>query len=477
MRYIHGADRNQSTMFPEVLDDYVNESNPVRFIDAYIDGLDLTAMEFTYSEPKEKGRKPYCPGDLLKLYIYGYLNRIRSSRQLEKATHCNIELIWLMRRLQPDFKTIADFRKDNSKAIKEVFKNFTLLCKKMDLFGCELIAIDGSKFKAYNSNDRNFSKNKLTKLIKKIEDQIDQYLLDLNQGDEKEKDIQVSSTQKLQEKIEYLRKKRDKYKGYEKELEQSKKGQISLTDPDSRMMKTRQGKDVCYNVQIATDSKHKLIIVNEVCNDINDMHQLHSMAVEVKKILEVEKIDAVADAGYFEIENIKQCDKDCINTYVPRPERSRNKRLGLYTKKDFIYNPQNDTYQCPAGQILIFRGFDKYKSPKHKHRIYATHACQGCQQKQKCTRSKHSRRIFRWEHEELIDQLDQRVKSNPNIISRRKEMVEHPFGTLKNWMGQFHFMTKGRENAATEVNLLSLAYNMRRVLNIVNFKELMAWVS
>jgi len=477
MRYINGNDRNQSTMFPEVLDDYIDDNNSVRFIDAFIDGLDLAAMGFTYSEPKETGRKPYNPGDLLKLYIYGYLNKIRSSRQLEKATHGNLELIWLMRRLQPDFKTIADFRKDNSKAIKAVFREFTLLCKKMDLFGCELIAIDGSKFKAYNSNDRNFTKNKLAKLIKKIDDQIDEYLHDLDHGDEKEEDVKEFSAKELKEKIEQLRQKKEKYKNLQSQLEQSKEGQISLTDPDSRMMPSRQVNDVCYNVQIVTDSKHKLIVSNEVTNEINDLHQLHSIAVEAKAVLEVEEIDAVADAGYFERENIKKCHDDQINTYVPRPCRSHNKSIGLYTNKDFIYDSEKDIYQCPAGRILTFRGIRKLKESGITERIYTTHDCYSCPIKTKCTRSKATRRIYRWEHEEIIEKLDQRVKENPNIVNRRKELVEHPFGTLKNWMGHHHFLTKGSMNVSTEMNLISLAYNIKRVLNIVHFKELMAWIS
>ena len=282
MRYIQGNDRNQTTLLPEVVDDYIKEDSAVRFIDAYIDNLDLVKLNFTYSETKETGRKPYNPADLLKLYIYGYLNRIRSSRQLEKATHRNIELIWLMRRLQPDFKTIADFRKDNTQSIREVCRDFTLLCRKLDLFDRELIAIDGSKFKASNSNRRNFTKNKLTRLIKKIDEEIDSYLDDLDEGDEREKDVKQPSVEELKKKIEQLRRRKGKYQKIKSRLNKSEETQISLTDPDSRMMQNHQGKDVSYNVQIVTDSKHKLIVTHSVTNECNDMQQLHTMVVHLE---------------------------------------------------------------------------------------------------------------------------------------------------------------------------------------------------
>jgi transposase len=274
MRYIQGIDRNQSTMLPETVDEYIKENSPVRFIDAYVDSLDFMKLGFTYSETKETGRKLYNPADLLKLYIYGYMNKIRSSRQLEHATHRNIELIWLMGRLQPDFKTIADFRKDNTKAIRSVCRDFTLLCRKLDLFGKELIAIDGSKFKASNSNRRNFTKNKLNKIIKKIDEKIDLYLDDLDKGDQREKDVKQPSAEELKKMIEQLRKRKGTYQKLQSQITQSGETQISLTDPDSRMMQSHQGKDVAYNVQIVTDSKHKLIVTHEVTNNNIDTKQL-----------------------------------------------------------------------------------------------------------------------------------------------------------------------------------------------------------
>ena len=477
MRYIQGTDRDQATLLPEAVDDYVTEENPVRFIDAYVDGLDLTEMNFTYSETKDTGRKPYNPADLLKLYIYGYLNKIRSSRQLEKATHRNIELIWLMRRLHPDFKTIADFRKDNTESIKQVCREFVLLCKRLDLFGSELIAIDGSKFSASNSNKRNFTKNKLRKLIEKVDEQIDAYLDRLDRVDETEKDVKEPSSSELKEKIDQLKKKKEKYHNLKTQLEQSDQTQISLTDPDSRMMKTSGGKDVAYNVQIAVDSKHKLIVTHEVTNDCTDEQLLHPMASDAKEVLGADTLDVLGDAGYWERQNIKKCQEDDICTYVPGPVKSHNKSLGLYTKDDFTYEPESDTYRCPAGEVLTHRGLRKRKKSGLKEKTYTTHACYSCSQKKRCTRSKTTRYIYRWVDEEVMELLKKRVQENKEKVELRKSLVEHPFGTIKHWMGHRYFLTRGMEKVSAEMSLSVLSYNLKRVLNIVDFKELLAAVS
>ena len=477
MRYIQGTDRDQTTLLPDAIDDYITEDNPVRFIDAFVDSLDLTELNFTYSETKDTGRKPYNPADMLKLYIYGYLNKIRSSRRLERATYSNIEIMWLLLRLHPDFKTIADFRKDNKKAIKQVCREFTFLCKKLDLFGCELIAIDGSKFSASNSNHRNFTKNKLDKLIRKVDSQIDSYLKDMDHGDEAERDVKQLSDEDLKEKIEQLRNRKEKYQELHSQLENSEKTQISLTDPDSRMMKTQSGRDVSYNVQIVTDSKHKLIVTHEVTNDCNDQQQLHSMASAAKEVLDVDSLDAVADAGYWERQNVKKCQDDHICTYVPGPIKSHNKSLGLYTSDDFKYEPESDTYQCPAGETLTYRGLRKRKKSGLIEKRYTTHACYSCTQKQKCTRSKTTRYIHRWVDEEVMELLKKRVQENKEKLDLRKSLVEHPFGTLKHWMEHRYFLTRGLEKVSTEMSLSVLCYNLKRVLNIVDFKELMAAVS
>lgn len=458
-----------------MVDDYITENNPVRFIDAFIDKLDIQELGFKYSETKETGRMPYNPVDLLKLYVYGYLNRLRSSRRLEKATYQNIELIWLLHKLHPDFKTIADFRKDNLEPIKQVCREFTLLCKKMDLFGCELIAIDGSKFSAVNSNRRNFTKNKMEKLIQKIDEQIDTYLKDLDQGDRSEQNVNTLSAEELNKKIEYLKTKKDKYQELQVKLDQSEDTQVSLTDPDSRMMKTHTGLNVAYNVQIVTDSKHKLIVDHEVTNDECDQKQLSPMAIKAKYLLGTEKLSAVADAGYWERNNIKTCHEEKIEVYVPKPEKSHNKSQGLYTKSDFQYNSVDDCYHCPAGQTLLHRGIRKKNGFEEK--VYTTSACYQCLSKSKCSKNKQPRRIFRWVYEEVMEQLDQRMHDHPDIIKRRKGMVEHPFGTLKHWMDHGSFLMRGKPKVSAEMALSVLNYNLKRVLNIKDFKELMATVS
>jgi transposase len=474
MRYIQGTDRQQTTLLPEMVDDYITENNPVRFVDVFVDGLDFQKLGFKYSQTKETGRMPYNPGDLLKLYIYGYLNKLRSSRRLEKATYQNIELIWLLHKLHPDFKTIADFRKDNLHPIKQVCREFTLLCKKMDLFGCELIAIDGSKFSAVNSNRRNFTKNKLAKLIQKIDEQIDSYLKDLDQGDQSEQNIKILTTDELNKKIEHLNTKKGKYQELQEKLNQSEDTQVSLTDPDSRMMKTHTGKDVAYNVQIVTDSKHKLIVEHEVTNDECDQKQLSPMATSAKEILGKEELTAVADAGYWERNNIKTCHEEKIEVYVPKPEKSHNKSQGFYTKSDFRYDPVNDCYHCPAGQTLMHRGTREKNGFEEK--IYTTSACYQCPLKSKCSKNKQPRRIFRWVHEEVMEQLDRRMLDHPDMIKRRKGLVEHPFGTLKHGMDHGYFLMRGKAKVSAEMALSVLSYNLKRVLNIKDVKELIAVV-
>jgi len=471
MRYIQGPDRQQTNMLPELIDDYITENNPARFIDAFVDGLDLQQLGFKYSETKETGRMPYNPADLLKLYIYGYLNKLRSSRRLEKATHQNIELIWLMHKLHPDFKTIADFRKDNLQPIKQVCREFTLLCKRLDLFGCELIAIDGSKFSAVNSNSRNFTKKKLQKLIRKVDEQIDVYLKELDLGDQSEQNVKTSSAEELAKKIEQLRTRKGKYQELQQQQAQSEDTQVSLTDPDSRMMKTHTGRDVAYNVQIVTDNKNKLIVEYEVTNDECDQKQLSAMAIKAKDILGVETISAVADAGYWERNNIKTCHEEKIDVYLPKPEKSHNKSQGFFTKSDFRYDPVVDCYHCPAGQALIHRGVRKKNG--FEENVYTTSACYQCALKSKCSKNKRPRRIFRWIHEDVMERLDQRVQNHNEIIKLRKALVEHPFGTLKHWMDQGYFLMRGKPKVSAEMALSVLSYNLKRVLKIKDFKELM----
>lgn len=475
MRYIQGEDRDQSLLFPESLDDYVGDSNPVRFIDAFVESLDIKEMGFTHSETKSTGRKPYNPADMLKLYIYGYLHKIRSSRELEKATHRNIELIWLLRKLTPDFKTIADFRKDNSSSIKKVCKKFIVLCKTMNLFDSELVAIDGSKFSAVNSNKRNYSKAKLSRLLIEADRQVKEYLQLLNRYDDQEINITDLSKSELEKKISQLNDKKDKYEQLLASMDERGETQVSMTDPESRMMKDQQNMDVCYNVQIGVDEKNKLIVTNDVCSETNDLNQLHNMASKSKDLLGVNKLVVVADKGYFDKDEIKKCYEDNIECYIPEPFNSHNRKKGLFTNKDFKYIPENDLYVCPASKELHY--CDTNLKGGKLQRRYKSKACKSCKIRHKCTTDKSGRKIYRWIDEIIIEEMNFRMKSDPTIIEKRKAIVEHPYGTLKRTMNHGFFLTKGLENVRTEFSLSVLAYNIKRVLNIVNFDKLMAAIA
>ncbi len=472
MRYIKGEDRDQAILFPEKINDYIEQNNPVRFIDAFVDSLDMSEMAFTHSQPKKTGRKPYNPADLLKLYIYGYMNKVRSSRELEKVCHRNVEVIWLLRKLAPDFKTIADFRKDNGKAIKKVCREFILECKTMNLLSSSLVGIDGSKFRAVNANKKNYSKSKLKKLIEKIDRQIQEYLKAVKEQDEEEVDVKELSKAELQEKIAQLKAKSDRYDKMIKKMDENGQTQISLTDPDSRMMKNQQNREVCYNSQIAVDDKYKLIVAHEVCNDINDYKQLYNMSSKAKESLGVESIRVLADKGYFKKEEVKRCYDDNIDCCVPEQRKSQNRRRGLYTDKDFFYDVSEDAYICPAGKKLKY----KYTVTKYnkRQRVYQTKLCKGCKLRRRCTTAKYGRSVYRWESKRVIEEMNKKIQSNPGIINKRKGLVEHPFGALKRTMNHGYFLTKGLAKVNTEFDLSVLAYNVKRVINIMGYKGLVA---
>jgi len=309
LSFIQGTPRSEVLLFPEAFDDYITDDNPVRFIEAFVDHLDLHALGFSRTTPSHTGRPAYSPADLLKLYIYGYINRTRSSRLLEKECSRNLELIWLMRKLRPDFKTIADFRKDNAEALKQVCREFTLLCKRLELFGGELVAIDGSKFKAQNSKRRNFTAKKLDESIKEVDAKIESYLGQLDEADQQEADVKAPTAEQLKEKIERLRTRKRDYEQMQQQLKESGEAQISLTDPDSRSMRVSQGTDVCYNVQTVVDDLHKLIVEHEVTNDPTDQAQLSRMAIRAKQTLGVDELEAVADKGYYDGAEVKKCEQ------------------------------------------------------------------------------------------------------------------------------------------------------------------------
>ena len=472
MHHIDGIDRDQITMFPEALDDYIHEDNPVRFINAFVGNLDLSSLGFQRVITADTGRPPYHPGDLLRLYIYGYLNRVRSSRRLEKETNRNVELMWLLRRLTPDFKTIADFRRDNLKAIQKVCRSFTLFCRECDLFGGELIAIDGSKFKAVNSRRKNFTKRKLNSFIKKTDQQIEDYLNDLDENDELEAQVHKPTAEEIQEKIKSLKERKGKYGKLLDELEASGETQVSFTDPDSRSMPLGQnhGTQVGFNVQVSVDDKHKLIIDHDVTNEVNDFNQLERMATRAKEILQVDELEVIADKGYYNGAQIKACLKKGITPTIPKANTSANRKKGLFTKQDFRYDREDDCYWCPAGDKMTFRFQTTEKNRDIKY--YATSSCRACKIKHKCTSSKGGRRITRWVDEDLLDEMQRRIENNPDLRTRRKAIVEHPFGTIKLSMDQGYFLMKGIPKTSAEASLSFLAYNIKRVINIMGVPKM-----
>src|SRR5215831_5202676 len=352
MDYIRGTSRHQITLFPETVEDYITEDNPVRFIDAFVTSLDLGQLGFQRAQPAETGRPAYDPSDLLRLYLYGYLNRVRSSRLLERETKVNIEVMWLLGKLTPDFKTIADFRRDNLKALKEVCREFTLLCRKLGLFGGQLVAVDGSKFKAVNGRRRNFNAQRLKKAMHLLDEKINGYLksLDAADADDPDPDRPPPSAADLQAKIATLQERKAKYQSLSDELRTNGAKQVSVTDKDARSMIVHfNSTDVCYNVQTAVDEKHQLIVEHEVTNDPTDHAHLAEMAVRAKEMLQVEQLEVVADMGYYDGAEVKRCAAAGITTYIPKPITSVNRRRGLFTKQDFSYNEAKDCYRCPAG--------------------------------------------------------------------------------------------------------------------------------
>jgi transposase len=472
MPQITGHDRSQALLLPETLDDYVGPDNPVRFIDVFVDGLDLKKAGFADVEPKPTGRPGYAPGDLLKLYIYGYLNRVRSSRRLEAETHRNVEAIWLLRHLRPDFKTIADFRSHNCHAFRQVFREFVLLCRDLDLFGRQLLAVDGTRIKAVNNKDRNFTRASLTKFIAAADAAFDDYLQRLDQGDAAESGTAGSRIEKLDEKIAALRKRRDRYVKMQAELERSGEDQISLTDPDSRAMAAHTRVAVGYNAQIAVDAKHKLIVEQQVTNQVVDMGLLTETAAAAKDVLGVGRIAATADKGYFKIEDIEACEAAGIDPHVPRPRRGPSVRAGLFRKDEFSYDPDNDTLVCPAGQRL--RPYSSSMLRELKKINYVNKdACRSCPIRSRCT-GNNFRAVSRLENEAVLDRMDARMARNPNIVRLRRELVEHPFGSIKQWMNQGAFLMRRLRKVRAEFSLTALVYNLRRVLNIVEFPTLMA---
>jgi len=468
--FIVGECRSQTTLFPEALDEYIQDDNPVKAIDYFVDDLDLCGLGFK-SEPADTGRPAYHPGVMLKLFIYGYLNRVQSARRLESEAGRNLELMWLLGRLAPDFKTIADFRRDNTQGITRVCREFVVLCRKLDLFAHSLVAIDGSKFKAVNNRNRNFTPAKIKHRLKQIDESIDRYLGQMASADRVDLATAKVKKERLSEKLGKLRQEVKQLNQMQQTLQEQPDGQISLTDPEARSMATsgRGTGMVGYNVQAAVDSKHHLILTHEVTNQGHDRAQLANMARRAKAILDQDKITVVADRGYYSGDEITACEEAGIETYVAKPQTSSNQAKGYFGKRDFKYHAEVDEYECPAGERAIYR-FMREENGKLIRRYWSS-ACTQCPLKPKCTTGKY-RRISRWEHESILDDLEVRVEENPDMMKVRRSTVEHPFGTIKCWMGATHFQMKTIKRVSAEMSLHVLAYNLKRVINILGTKQL-----
>jgi transposase len=471
--FVQGEDRRQPALLPSCLDDYVGEENPARVIDVFVDTLDLVAVGFEMM-PAATGRPAYHPAMLLKLYIYGYLNRVQSSRRLEREAQRNVELMWLTGKLAPDHKTIANFRRDNGPAIQATCAQFVVLCRSIGLFTQAVAAVDGSKFKAVNSRDRNFTATKLKKRMEQVADNIAKYLQDLDAADRHEGAQAEARAVRLKDKIALLRDQMQALNVLEAQVAATPGGQISLTDPDARAMATsgRLTGIVGYNVQTAVEAEHHLIVAHDVVMTGSDRQQLAAMSQKAKAAMGAETLDVLADRGYFSGEEILACETIGVTPIVPRPHTSGARAEGRFGKQDFVYVAEQDVYRCPAGQLLHHH-MTTVEKGLTLHRYWDRASCQACHLKPQCTPSV-ERRVTRWEHEAVIEAMQRRLDLAPYSMRTRRKLVEHPFGTIKAWTGSAHFLMKRLKNVRTEISLHVLAYNLKRVMAILGTKPLMA---
>ena len=471
-RFIDGLDRSQGLLLPERLEDYVHEDNPVRVVDAFVDALDLSALGFAAADRAAGGRPAYHPAALLKIYIYGYLNRIQSSRRLEREAQRNLELIWLTGRLTPDFKTIADFRRDHGAAFTAVCSQFVELCRKMNVFSHAVVAIDGSKVKGVNNRDRNFTVGKIKARRKQLDESVARYLAELDRADRDPSLLPEGRIPRLKVKLATVREQMARLDVIEQQLEQIPDHQLSLTDPDARSMASsgRGTGTVGYNVQAAVDAEHHLIVAHEVTNVGNDRAQLSPMAKKARDALGVERMTALADRGYYSAKEILACEDAGIIPLVPKPLTSSSKADGRFDKRDFVYDAATDEYECPAGERAIHR-FVTIEHGLTLHKYWSS-ACPRCSIKSECTPSDY-RRITRWEHEQVLERMQIRLDGSPQAAVARRQTVEHVFGTLKHWLGTTPLLTRTLPRVRAEISLAVLAYNMKRMINIIGIQGML----
>ncbi|MDA8054895.1 MAG: IS1182 family transposase [Thermoplasmatales archaeon] len=473
--YVSGTGRRQLLLLPDMIEHYVEEDNPARFVDTFVDSLDLQELGFTYARLDEgAGRPSYDPHDMLKLYLWGYYNAIRSSRKLETECHRNLEVMWLICKLKPDFKTISDFRKDNIDYMKGVFKAFNEQCLGNDLFGGKTIAIDGTKIKAWNSRDRNYRRDTVEKQIAEMDKKVEKYLKEMDENDAREKDEPKITNMK--EKIDSMKKRTEKLRDIKKTMDSEKVDEISLTDPEARLMKTMHGIDVCFNGQISVDQKNHLIVDYDLTNDPTDYASLVPLTGSSREFLGSDGMESLSDRGYFSMENVKALSDQNVDAYIPEARHGMpDKKTGMpkpeFHESRFTYNSEKDLYVCPEKNEMHY--LRNQKTVKGKtFRIYSTTACETCPARSGCTESKRGRWIWRWEHQDIIDQHRKKMSLiGHEKMKKRKSMVEHPFGTMKRAMNAGYTLLRGKRRVKGEFGIIALTYNIKRVINIKHAEE------
>jgi transposase len=467
MAHVSGQSRYQTTLFPEVLDEVVGAADPVRVIDAFVETLDLAALKFCKVAAEQTGRPPYAPGDLLKLYLYGYLHRVRSSRRLEAEAERNVQVMWLLNRLTPSFKTIADFRKDHAAAIVEICRAFTRFCREQSLFGAELLAIDGTKVAAVASRKQVITPKRIEKMNAAIDRKIADYLASMDAADREEPRASGAPAD-VAAAIEALKAQKLRLQGQAEELAAGGLKQLVVSEPEAKLMRTPHGHAVAYNAQIAVDAKHKLIVAFELTNEGNDYRQLHPMAVQGKKAVGADKVTAVADTGYSTGEQGALCEREGITAIVPRAEIVNPNGKQYFSRDKFTYDPASDSWRCPAEATL-----NLYKtSDTQNKKEYTTEACGSCALKPQCTKAA-QRVIVRDFYEDAREAMQRRATADPTWMKHRREMAEHPFGTMKWLMGHPRFLLRGLLKAKAELALGVLSYNLKRVINILGVPALL----
>ena len=467
MAHVEGQSRFQATLFPEVLDEVVGRDDPVRVIDAFVDTLDLAELGFSKVAAEEMGRPPYAPGDLLKLYIYGYLHRVRASRRLEAETCRNVQVMWLLNRLTPSFKTIADFRKDHAKGIVGVCRAFIRFCREQSLFGAELLAIDGTKIAAVASRKQVMTPKRIAKMNAAIDRKIADYLASMDEADREDRGAEIARVD-VAAAVEALKAQKLRLQRQAEEMAERGLKQLVVTEPEAKLMRTPHGFAVAYNAQAAVDAEHKLIVAFDLTNEGNDYRQLYPMAVQGKAAVDADEVTVVADTGYSNGEHGALCEQEGITAVVPRAETVNPSGTQYFSRDRFSYDNESDSWRCPAGATLSL-----YKtSQTQQKKEYTTKACGGCPLKPQCTEAAR-RVIVRDFYEDAREAMHRRASADPIWMKHRRETAEHPFGTMKWLMAHPRFLLRGLKKAKIELALGVLSYNLKRVINILGVPALL----